>query len=107
MAYQEFYKSRVLSKMEAAFDPGYDPVLNLNKSADAIAHVKVTPPREEEELIESIVRGKEEGRYFLVLGSKGSGKSSLIIQKIEEVNADGCAFFEAHGDLGIVVDRFR
>lgn len=107
MLYQEGYKSRVLSKMEAAFDPGYDPVLSLNKSGDAIAHIKVDPPREEEELIESIVRGKEEGRYFLILGSKGSGKSSLIIEKISEADADGCAYFEAHGDPAIVVDRFR
>jgi hypothetical protein len=88
--------------------------------------VTVNPPRQEQELIKSIVQGKEGGRYFLILGSKvrarrgrshtrtqrltsllqGAGKASMVIEEMEAVQADGCAFFEAHSDISIVVDRF-
>ncbi|PWZ03035.1 hypothetical protein BCV70DRAFT_155958 [Testicularia cyperi] len=106
MVYQSWYKRHVLKKMEAAFDPGYDPVLALAKSGDQLAHVKIDPPRPEDEMIRSIVSGKEAGRYFLVMGSKGSGKATSIIEAMAEVDADGCAFFDAHLDPSIVVDRF-
>ncbi len=57
-------------------------------------------------MIRSIVSGKEAGRYFLVMGSKGSGKATSIIEAMAEIDADGCAFFDAHLDPTIVVDRF-
>ncbi|KAI3481503.1 hypothetical protein L1887_56050 [Cichorium endivia] len=106
MVYHSWYKRHVLKKMEAAFDPGYDPVLALAKSGDQLAHVRIEPPRPEDEMIRSIVSGKEAGRYFLVMGSKGSGKATSIIEAMAEIDADGCAFFDAHLDPTIVVDRF-
>lgn len=106
MVYHAWYKRHVLKKMEAAFDPGYDPVLALAKSGDQLAHVRIDPPRPEDEMIRSIISGKEAGRYFLVMGSKGSGKATSIIEAMAEIDADGCAFFDAHLDPTIVVDRF-
>lgn len=106
MLYQAYYKARVLKKMEAAFDGGYDPVLALVENGKEMAYVSVHPPRPEEELIDSIIGGNERGRYFLILGSKGSGKSTMIIQAMSRHKAEGCAFFEAHPDPSIVVDRF-
>lgn len=106
MVYQAWYKRHVLSKMEAAFDPGYDPVLALAKSGDQLAHVKIEPPRPEDEMIRGIVAGKEAGRYFLIMGSKGAGKATSIIEAMAKLDADGCAFFDAHLDPSIVVDRF-
>ncbi|GAC93972.1 hypothetical protein PHSY_001541 [Pseudozyma hubeiensis SY62] len=106
MVYHSWYKRHVLKKMEAAFDPGYDPVLALAKSGDQLAHVRIDPPRPEDEMIRSIVSGKEAGRYFLVMGSKGSGKATSIIEAMAAIDADGCAFFDAHLDPTIVVDRF-
>uniref|UniRef100_V5GUS2 AAA protein C-terminal winged helix domain-containing protein n=2 Tax=Kalmanozyma brasiliensis (strain GHG001) TaxID=1365824 RepID=V5GUS2_KALBG len=106
MVYHGWYKRHVLKKMEAAFDPGYDPVLALAKSGDQLAHVRIDPPRPEDEMIRSIISGKEAGRYFLVMGSKGSGKATSIIEAMAAIDADGCAFFDAHLDPTIVVDRF-
>nr|CDI50953.1 conserved hypothetical protein [Melanopsichium pennsylvanicum 4] len=106
MVYHSWYKRHVLKKMQAAFDPGYDPVLALAKSGDQLAHVRIDPARPEDEMIRSIVSGKEAGRYFLVMGSKGSGKATSIIEAMAEIDADGCAFFDAHLDPTIVVDRF-
>lgn len=106
MLYQSYYKARVLKKMEAAFNGGYDPVLALVENNNQLSYVNVNPPRPEEELIDNIIQGKERGRYFLILGSKGSGKTTMIIQAMSRIKAEGCAFFEAHPDPSIVVDRF-
>ena len=106
MVYHSWYKRHVLKKMEAAFDPGYDPVLALAKNGDQLAHVRIQPPRPEDDMIRRIISGQEAGRYFLVMGSKGSGKATSIIEAMAEVEADGCAFFDAHLDPTIVVDRF-
>lgn len=106
MLYQSYYKSRVLRKMEQAFDGGYDPVLALVENNNQLSYVNVNPPRPEEELIDNIIQGKERGRYFLLLGSKGSGKTTMIINAMSRAKAEGCAFFEAHPDPSIVVDRF-
>lgn len=106
MLYQASYKARVIQKMEAAFNGGYDPVLALVENSNQLPYIHLDPPRPEEELIDHIIQGKEKGRYFLILGSKGSGKTSMIIQAMLQHKAEGCAFFEAHPDPSIVVDRF-
>lgn len=106
MLYQYYYKARVVRKMEAAFEPGYDPVLALVENGNEMAYVQIVPPRPEQELIDRIVEGKESGRYYLILGSKGSGKQSMLIQAISRANAEGVAFFEAHSDCEVVVDKF-
>lgn len=112
MGYHKWYKADVLAKMEDAFAPGYDPVLALAQSSDGtganrgqLAYVRV-PDRQEDELIARILRGEERGRYFLILGPKGTGKTTSIIQAMKDQDADGVAFFEAHADPDIVVDRF-
>lgn len=109
MFYHKWYKSQTLSKMELAFQKGYDPVTALATSGGTnqgqLAYVKVND-RREDELIARILAGEERGRYFLILGPKGSGKTTAIIQAMAAQMADGVAFFEAHSDPSIVVDRF-
>lgn len=106
MLYQTYYKARVVSKMEAAFAPGYDPVLALVENSTEMAYVDISPPRPEQDLIDRIIQGKEAGRYFLILGSKGAGKQTMLIQAISRAKAEGVAFFEAHSDCEVVVDKF-
>lgn len=106
MLYQTYYKAHVVSKMEAAFAPGYDPVLALVENSTEMAYVDITPPRPEQDLIDRIIQGKEAGRYFLILGSKGAGKQTMLIQAISRAKAEGVAFFEAHSDCEVVVDKF-
>jgi hypothetical protein len=79
MGYQAWYKSHVLSKMEKAFEGGYDPVLALARGGDQLAHAEVLPLRDEEALVRRIVEGKEPGRYFLILGSKVSRERSHLL----------------------------
>ncbi|CAO1620819.1 unnamed protein product [Sympodiomycopsis kandeliae] len=109
LGYHSWYKERVLTKMERAFDAGFDPVLALAESGGAnlgqLAYVRL-PDREEDALVRRILKGEERGRYFLILGPKGSGKTTSLIQAMADQRADGVAFFEGHSDPSIVVDRF-
>lgn len=110
-AYHKFYKWLVLHKMENAFKPG-DPVLDL------AAKDKHTPApivedgyhqnrdhhwilRDEQIKIDNIVNGTEQGHYHLLIGEKGTGKSSMLLDAMQKVDGEGVSMFEAHADLEI------
>lgn len=92
--------------MEHAFDPG-DPVLELAATNNG-------PPRNilednqehwirraEQEKIDAIVDGSDRGHYHLLIGEKGTGKSSMLLQAMAKVAGEGISMFEAHADLEI------
>jgi hypothetical protein len=111
-SYTLYYKRHVLQKMEGAFEPG-DPVL------DIIGHGQGVLPssdvhdesdendhehwinRDEQDTIDRIVSGNERGNYHLLIGEKGTGKSSMILDSMSKINGEGVAMFEAHANLEI------
>ena len=112
-AYHKFYKWIVLHKIEGAFKPG-DPVLELaaigkqvpNSVTEHGPNCKDDPEdhwimRDEQEKIDTIVCGLDRGHYHLLIGEKGTGKSSMLLDAMQKVNGEGCAMFEAHADLEI------
>lgn len=38
--------------------------------------------RAEQDMIDRIIKGEERGHYYLLLGPKGSGKTSMMIQSV-------------------------
>lgn len=105
-AYHKCYKRLVLTKMENAFAPG-DPVLDLASTAKDVPSAGDDPDgrwvrRDEQELVDRIVWGDVAGHYYLLIGDKGTGKSSMIIEAMRRNNGEGVAMFEAHADLEIV-----
>jgi hypothetical protein len=52
-------------------------------------------------LVDSIVSGKEVGHYFLLIGPKGSGKSTMILEAMRAIEAEGVSVCEAHPDLEV------
>ncbi|KIW35087.1 uncharacterized protein PV07_01807 [Cladophialophora immunda] len=107
-SYHLYYKSLVLRKIEKAFAPG-DPMLELASPAEPHA----PPPEEstdesdhwiarpEQTKINAIVNGESKGRYYLLVGEKGTGKSSMLLEAMKERNGEGVSMFEAHADLEI------
>ncbi|QSZ33433.1 hypothetical protein DSL72_005001 [Monilinia vaccinii-corymbosi] len=99
--YHRFYKWMVLHKMEIAFKPG-DPVLDL------AATTKQMPAdddgaehwihRAEQGKIDNIVNGTDRGHYHLLIGEKGVGKSSMLLEAMQKIDGEGCSMFEAHAD---------
>lgn len=104
-AYHKSYKRVVLSKMENAFAPG-DPVLELAALAKDVPEGGNRNGRwvrrEEQDLVDRIISGERAGHYYLLIGDKGTGKSSMIIEAMRRINGTGVAMFEAHADLEIV-----
>lgn len=107
--YHKSYKWLVLRKMEGAFEPG-DPVLELaaigkqipntiaSQSQEQEAHWIL---REEQAKIDGIVNGTDRGHYHLLIGEKGTGKSSMLLDAMKKVDGEGISMFEAHADLEI------
>jgi hypothetical protein len=110
-AYHKFYKWLVLRKMEGSFEPG-DPVLELAaygkqvpKSIASGQTAAVSEQhwivRDEQTIIDNIVNGTEKGHYHLLIGEKGTGKSSMLLDAMKKVDGEGVSMFEAHADLEI------
>ncbi|OHE95076.1 hypothetical protein CORC01_09600 [Colletotrichum orchidophilum] len=105
-AYHKTYKRIVLKKMTRAFTPG-DPVLELAAIGKEVPQTSAEADdrwvqRPEQARIDKIVDGSEVGHYFLLLGEKGTGKSSMLIEAMRKIDGEGVAMFEAHADLEIV-----
>jgi hypothetical protein len=111
-SYHRYYKYLVLSKIENAFMPG-DPVLELaalSKDATGTStHIQGGAGgehqnwilRPEQDKIDAIVNGTDKGKYHLIIGEKGTGKSSMLLEAMRKVDGEGISMFEAHADLEI------
>ena len=129
--YHRFYKHLVLAKMDLAFEPGDPVLElaalgrgvpeHIVGSAVGVMH-RDSPPsddandvdengdggqgnywieRPEQQKVNDIIAGKEVGHYHLFIGEKGTGKSSMQMEAMALVDADGVAMFDAHSDLEI------
>ncbi|RYP42236.1 hypothetical protein DL767_000400 [Monosporascus sp. MG133] len=101
--YHKSYKYVQLKKIENAFEPG-DPVLALaaiGKDVPVPPHEGHWITRPEQDVINSIVDGTNAGHYHLLIGDKGCGKSSMLLEAMRNIDGVGCAMFEAHADLEI------
>lgn len=64
--------------MEKAFQPGYDPALEIASHAkSASAHLSIYDEdgtehlrRREQELVDRIISGQEKGHYYMLIGPK-------------------------------------
>jgi hypothetical protein len=114
ITYTKYYKWNVLEKMENAFREG-DPVLDLAATGKEIPRDPSLReiekqdddgydrwiPRDEQGKIDKIISGETKGRYHLLLGEKGTGKSSMLIDAMSKINGEGCSMMEAHADLEV------
>ena len=104
--YHRYYKHLVLKKMGHAFTPG-DPVLELAAMDNGTPSTILEEDdqhwirRAEQEKIDAIVNGTYQGHYHLLIGEKGTGKSSMLLDAMQKVAGEGISMFEAHADLEI------
>ncbi|KAF5876411.1 uncharacterized protein Bfra_002815 [Botrytis fragariae] len=101
--YHRFYKWMVIHKMEIAFKPG-DPVLDLAATTKQMPKRYAADDdehwihRAEQEKIDKIVHGEDRGHYHLLIGEKGVGKSSMLLEAMQKIDGEGVSMFEAHAD---------
>lgn len=95
--YHRYYKSIVLQKIDNAFNLG-DPALNL---ATACADKEDEQPwiiLPQQKKITRIIGGDARGRYYLLIGEKGTGKTSMLLSAMHKIEGDACSMMEAHAD---------
>ncbi|EPS30185.1 hypothetical protein PDE_05135 [Penicillium oxalicum 114-2] len=102
-SYHRYYKYLILEKMDNAFKPG-DPALEIAGVVSGKHHYRdeehwVT--RDEQPRIDEIVSGRRVGHYYLIVGEKGTGKTSMLLEAMRKVDGNSCALFDAHADLEI------
>jgi hypothetical protein len=108
--YHRYYKNLVLRKINNAFAPG-DPVLDLAASSASMGLGKARASKEEaaenwierpeQDKIDKILDGSSVGHYHLLIGEKGTGKSSMLLEGMRKVDGEGISMFDAHADLEI------
>ncbi|KAI0790574.1 hypothetical protein C8Q75DRAFT_806470 [Abortiporus biennis] len=108
IAYVSWYRRHVLNKIERAFSPDYEPVLKLARHGEHSDEDYGLENlwthylrRKEQDLIDSIIHGQEAGRYFMLLGPKGTGKTTMVIDAMQACKAEGIAMCDAHPDLEV------
>ncbi|KAJ5953206.1 hypothetical protein N7454_000102 [Penicillium verhagenii] len=102
-SYHRYYKYLILDKMDNAFNPG-DPALEVagvGPGQHEYFHEEHWISRDEQPRIDDIVAGKKAGHYYLMVGEKGTGKTSMLLEAMRKINGAGVAIFEAHADLEI------
>lgn len=113
LLYHKFYNLHVLDKMDEAFQKG-DPAYQLaihkktNKRSDDENEEEFTKDSEDltrfwvirpqQQLLDDIVSGKLKGRYYLLVGEKGTGKTTLIMEAMKKIDGHNVAIFDAHAD---------
>ncbi|CAI7580602.1 unnamed protein product [Penicillium glandicola] len=101
--YHQYYKYLILDKMDNAFNPG-DPALEVAgvvSGKHQYQHEEHWVVRDEQPKIDDIVAGRKSGHYYLMVGEKGTGKTSMLLEAMRKINGNSCALFEAHADLEI------
>ena len=103
-SYHRYYKYLILKKMKKAFDPG-DPVLEMAATGSEVSTIPEGGDHWlrllDQERIDAVVNGTNKGHYYLLIGEKGTGKSSMLLNAMQKVNGEGISMFEAHADLEI------
>ncbi|KAJ5293796.1 hypothetical protein PENANT_c002G01616 [Penicillium antarcticum] len=101
--YHQYYKYLILDKMDNAFKPG-DPALEIAgvvSGKHQYQHEEHWVIRNEQPKVDEIVAGRRTGHYYLMIGEKGTGKTSMLLEAMRKINGNSCAMFEAHADLEI------
>ncbi|KAJ5551041.1 hypothetical protein N7535_001017 [Penicillium sp. DV-2018c] len=101
--YHQYYKYLILDKMDNAFSPG-DPALEVAgvvSGKHQYNHEEHWIVRSEQSKVDDIIAGRQKGHYYLIIGEKGTGKTSMLLEAMRKINGNSCAMFEAHADLEI------
>ncbi|ODQ80886.1 hypothetical protein BABINDRAFT_161075 [Babjeviella inositovora NRRL Y-12698] len=99
--YHRVYYTHVLDKIDSAFDVG-DPAFELTMHKRSNSNGENWIDRPQQKLLDDIVNGKITGRYFLLIGEKGTGKTSILLESMRKVKGCNCTFIDAHSDPEIL-----
>lgn len=102
IVYHKLYKLNVLWKMDESFDKNKS--LLLVKHQDNLQKVdkELWAERANQKLVDSIITGEVKGKYFLLLGEKGTGKTSTVMESINRVDGKDCLVVDCSSDVELM-----
>ncbi|ODV89372.1 hypothetical protein CANCADRAFT_138986 [Tortispora caseinolytica NRRL Y-17796] len=102
--YHEYYQFKVIHDISSAFEGGIHPDLQGYLVHHQQARQKISDDsstfvyRDEQAKLNQILAGEITGRYFLLVGEQGTGKTSMLVEAVRNVNGFNCCWLEAHAD---------
>lgn len=97
LCYHRGYLWHTHRKVSMAFD-GWDEDLREYYRARQAASQSDWVERDQQQLVDDIVSGKLIGRYYMLFGEKGTGKTSMMLSALAKVESFNVVSVEAHAD---------
>ncbi|TID29913.1 hypothetical protein CANINC_001424 [Pichia inconspicua] len=102
VAYHKLYKWNVLNKMQASFNTRESLLLTKHDSDHQLLEKGLWAERPNQALLDKIVSGVIKGKYYLLLGEKGTGKASTVVESIQRVNGNDCVVVDCSSDVELM-----
>lgn len=96
--YHKIYKRNVLWKMDDSFDNHESLMLLKHQENVGNSDKELWAERVNQKWIDEIVTGKIKGKYYLLLGEKGTGKTSTVMESINRVDGKDCVVVDCSSD---------
>ncbi|CAG8758562.1 14190_t:CDS:2, partial [Gigaspora margarita] len=94
VVYQAWYEWNEVHKVELAFTKSA-PLLRSRTKGDKFFK------RKEADIISKVISGEIAGKYYLLVGERGTGKTQLILNAMAKISQRGVVFSDAHSDSEI------
>lgn len=102
VGYHKLYKWNVLNKMRDSFNTHESLLLTKHDADHELSEKGFWAERPNQALLDSIVSGAVKGKYYLLLGEKGTGKASTVVESIQRVNGHDCVIVDCSSDVELM-----
>lgn len=100
VVYHKYYKDNVLEKIRASFND--NNILSFVKHKHFLNKEESWANREQQQLLDDVISGKVTGKYLLLVGEKGTGKTSAVLEAMNRANGKDCAVIECSSDVELM-----
>lgn len=100
VVYHKYYKSNVLNKITDSFND--NNILSFVKHKHHLNTEGSWADREQQKLLDDVVSGAVTGKYLLLIGEKGTGKTSAVLEAMNRANGEDCAVIECSSDVELM-----
>lgn len=102
IVYHKIYKQNVLWKMDDSFINNESLLLVKHKANTSSLDDELWAERYNQRLIDKIINGKIKGKYYLIVGEKGTGKTSTVMESITRAEGKDCAIIDCSSDIELM-----